>query len=106
MSRLKNEGSFNVVYFQHGLCDTSFTWLVHGPGESLGFEARDSGYDVFLGNYRGVYPRKMAKWKQDDDYWFYSIDHIAKYDIHAFLSKIFQIKVDEYKQMEDCSELT
>lgn len=89
MSRLKNQGSFNVVYFQHGLCDSSFTWLVHGLGESLGFEARDSGYDVFLGNYRGVYPRKMAKWKKDDDYWFYSIDHIAKYDIHAFLTKIF-----------------
>ena len=89
--------------------DTNLTWLVHGPGESLGFEARDSGYDVFLGNYRGVYPRKLAEWRQKDkdfDYWFYSIDHIAKYDIYAFMTKIFEIKVNEFKQSENCEGLT
>jgi hypothetical protein len=88
MARLENKNSWDVVYFQHGICDTNYTWLVHGSGESLGFEARDSGYDVFLGNYRGVYPRKMAPWKaaqQDSHYWRYSIDHIAHYDIRAFI---------------------
>jgi len=44
--------------------DNPITWLIHGSGESLGFEARDSGYDVFLGTYRGVYPRKQAEWKK------------------------------------------
>ncbi len=59
MSRLINKGSFNVVFFYHGLFDTFWTWVIHGPGESMAFQARDSGYDVFMGNYRGVYPRKL-----------------------------------------------
>lgn len=49
-----------------------------------------------MGNYRGVYPRKLAKWKEDQEgcnYWDYSIDHIAKYDIHAFITKIVAIKI-------------
>jgi hypothetical protein len=48
----------------------------------------------------------MAQWKKGEGYWDYSIDHIAKYDIHAFLSKIFKIKVEEFKRMEECSQLT
>jgi hypothetical protein len=60
MSRLVNKGSFNVVFLQHGIFDTCWTWIIHGPGESLGFETRDSGYDVFMGNYRGIYPRKLS----------------------------------------------
>lgn len=86
--------------------DTNLTWLVHGPGESLGFETRESGYDVFLGNYRGVYPRKLAKWKEGSDYWSYSIDHIARHDIYAFMTKIFEIKVKEFKESENCDGLS
>jgi len=26
----------------------------------MAFAAKDSGFDVFLGNYRGVYPRKVT----------------------------------------------
>ena len=50
----------------------------------------------YRGHYRGVYPRKLAKWKKDQEgcnYWDYSIDHIAKYDIHAFITKIVAIKI-------------
>lgn len=63
MSRVPNKMSFDVVFFMHGIFDKCWTWLCHGPGESIGYEARDAGYDVFLGNYRGVYPRKLAEWK-------------------------------------------
>jgi pimeloyl-ACP methyl ester carboxylesterase len=94
MSRLPNKQSLNCVYFQHGILDSCSTWITHGPAESLGFEARDGGFDVYLGNYRGVYPRKTKYDKAD--YWNYSVDHIAKYDIHAFMKKIFEIKVKEY----------
>ena len=100
MSRVPNKMSFEVVFFMHGVFDKCWTWLCHGPGESIGYEARDAGFDVFLGNYRGVYPRKLAAWKQNEkdcNYWDYSIDHIAKHDIYAFIRKIFEIKVEEFK---------
>lgn len=75
--------------------DTCSTWITHGPAESLGYEARDAGFDVYLGNYRGVYPRKTKE--PVEDYWDYSIDHLAKYDIHAFMKKIFEIKLKDFK---------
>ena len=89
-----------MVYFQHGIVDNCQTWLVHGQGESMGFEAHDSGFDVYLGNYRGVYPRKITKQKEDSeksDYWQYSIDQIARFDISAFIDRIFEIKVEEMR---------
>ena len=60
----------------------------------MGFEALESGYDIYMGNYRGVYPRKVAPnfYGPDFDYWDYSIDQIAKYDIHSFLKAIMDTK--------------
>ena len=67
----------------------------------MGFEASDAGFDVFLGNYRGVYPRKLSpKAEKNKNYWNYSIDHIAKYDIAAFIDRIFEIKLEEFKSLE------
>jgi hypothetical protein len=48
-----------------------------------------------MGNFRGIYPRKLAKWKQDANYWNYNIDHCAKYDLAAFMKKIVDIKTKE-----------
>ena len=61
MNRIAAKYSFNVVYFQHGVVDNSLTWIVHGPTDSLAYVAHESGFDVFLGNFRGVYPRRMAE---------------------------------------------
>ena len=36
----------------------------------------------------------------------YSIDHIARYDIYAFMTKIFEIKIKEFKEIEDCKDLS
>ena len=67
----------------------------------MGFVASDAGFDVFLGNYRGIYPRKLSpRAEKDKNYWDYSIDHIAKYDIAAFIDKIFEIKLEELKTFE------
>mmetsp|Transcript_24675 Transcript_24675/g.38382 ORF Transcript_24675/g.38382 Transcript_24675/m.38382 type:complete len:145 (+) Transcript_24675:951-1385(+) len=30
MSRLPNKGKFDVVFLQHGIFDTCWTWLIHG----------------------------------------------------------------------------
>lgn len=54
----------------------------------MGLAAHEAGYDVFLGNIRGVYPRKVNQKLTADknfDYWNYAIDEVAKYDIYAFI---------------------
>ena len=52
-----------------------------------------------MGNFRGVYPRKLAPWKAQSgvSYWNYNIDHLGKYDLAAFMKKIVDVKVKEIK---------
>ena len=99
MNRICNKESFNAVYFQHGVLDNSYTWIVHGPSDSIAYQAYEHGFDCFLGNFRGVYPRKVAKWKDRRTYWDYNIDHLAKYDIEAFIKSIYETKMEELKEI-------
>jgi hypothetical protein len=93
MSRICAKASFNVVYFQHGVVDNSLTWIVHGPNDSIAYQAHELGFDVFLGNFRGVYPRKMVAGKDKSLYWDYNLNHLGHYDVQAFIYKIHQLKV-------------
>ena len=81
MNRIKKQDSFHVVYFQHGVLDNALTWVLHGPSDSIAYKTCDAGFDVYLGNFRGIYPRKISKLKDPNSYWNYNIDHLAKYDI-------------------------
>ena len=99
MNRIPQPLSFNVVYFQHGVIDNSATWVSLGPADSIAYQAQEAGFDVFLGNFRGNYPRKSAQWKDPDTYWDYTLDHIAKYDLQAFIQKIYKLKLQELKEV-------
>ena len=113
MHRIANYNSFHVVYFQHGILDNSVTWVLHGPEDSIAYQAYEKGSikeqfyinesgekiaigkgcDVFLGNFRGIYPRKMAKWRRDETYWDrVRVEDYAQQDIKAFIKKIREIK--------------
>lgn len=77
--------------------DNSNTWVVHGPSDSIAYQAHESGFDVFLGNFRGIYPRKVASWKDPSTYWNYNLDNLAIYDVKAFIKTIYETKIEELK---------
>ena len=81
--------------------DNSQTWIVHGPSESMAFNIHEAGYDIFLGNFRGTYPRKTADWKSQSTYWNYTLDDLAEYDVKAFIEGIIDIKVKELMLNEE-----
>ena len=41
------------------MCDTAHSWIVQG-NKSSAIQAHSLGFDVFMGNFRGVFPRKMT----------------------------------------------
>ena len=50
MFRLPQKGP--PVLLQHGLLDSSFTWVMNYPTQSFSYMLYDLGYDVWLGNNR------------------------------------------------------
>lgn len=54
---------------------------------------------MFLGNFRGVYPRNSSSWKDKSTYWDYNIDDMATNDLEAFMKSIYEIKVKELKEI-------
>ncbi|KAG5522617.1 hypothetical protein RHGRI_034687 [Rhododendron griersonianum] len=90
--------SRKVVYLQHGIMDSSMGWVCNGVVGSPAFAAFDQGYDVFLGNLRGLVSREhVDKSISSRQYWHYSINEHGTEDIPAMLEKIHEVKVSELK---------
>jgi pimeloyl-ACP methyl ester carboxylesterase len=77
------------VLLQHGLMDSADTWVVIGD-KSLAFVLARSGYDVFLGNSRGnkYAKRHVSLDPKSDEFWDFSWDEMAAYDLPAFVDFI------------------
>jgi hypothetical protein len=86
-----------VVFFQHGVLDTSLGWVANGVQGSAAFAAYDQGFDVWLGNSRANPPRLHSNRsvQRGGRYWNYSINELGLSDIAAQIGKIHQIKVAE-----------
>lgn len=96
LERIPRRDSRKVVYLQHGVFDSSMGWVSNGVVGSPAFAAFDQGYDVFLGNFRGLVSREhIDKNISSREYWHYSINENGIEDIPAMIEKIHQVKTTE-----------
>lgn len=80
------------VLLQHGLLDSSYTWVSNYRTESLAYVLSDMGYDVWLSNSRGNF-FSMAHTKYDPDskeFWDFTWDDMARFDLPANIDYILQ----------------
>lgn len=72
--------------------------MSNGVVGSPAFAAFDQGYDVYLGNFRGLVSREhVDKNISSRQYWKYSINEHAMEDIPAMIEKIHEVKTSELK---------
>lgn len=89
----KSTSGKRVVLLMHGLLSCSACWVENLVNESLGFMMADAGFDVWLGNSRGnTYGRRHEKLDPNQkEFWQFSWDEIAKYDLPATVNKMIAI---------------
>ncbi|OMJ71987.1 hypothetical protein SteCoe_29663 [Stentor coeruleus] len=81
-----------IVFLQHGLIDLAETWITNIPCH--GFLLSDSGFDVWFGNSRGSYHslgHKTLNSTKDPEYWQFTWQHMAEFDIPASVSYILNL---------------
>lgn len=83
------------VILQHGLLDSSFTWVSNDESESLGYILADSGFDVWFGNNRGNrYGRNHTTLDPDNStsgFWDFSWDEMALVDVPSMIHYVKDI---------------
>ncbi|KAK9810060.1 hypothetical protein WJX72_004140 [[Myrmecia] bisecta] len=96
MERIPRHGARDVVFFTHGIFDTSLGWVSNGVTGSQAFAAYDRGFDVWLGNSRSNPPREhIDPAIRGGRYWFYNINDLALYDNTAQFDHIHHVKMKE-----------
>lgn len=81
-----------VVFLLHGFLDASSTWVINHRNHSLGFILADAGFDVWMGNSRGnIYSQRHTHlFPNQSEFWAWSYDEMAKYDLPAMINFILQ----------------
>ncbi|GAB2209564.1 hypothetical protein Droror1_Dr00026783 [Drosera rotundifolia] len=99
LERIPRRDSRKAVFLQHGVFDSSMGWISNGVVGSPAFAAFDQGYDVFLGNFRGLVSREHVDESiSSKQYWAYSINEHGTADIPAIITKIHEVKTAELRQ--------
>eukprot|EP00906_Rhabdomonas_costata_P019919 RCo028980 len=96
LERIPRPDSTHVVYFQHGIMDSSFGWVCGNNLRAPAFLAYEKGSDIFLGTMRGNGESFNPTEEQaPSQYWDFSVDDHGCYDVRAFVEKIKEIKQQE-----------
>lgn len=79
-----------VVYLQHGLLDSSDTWIGNQEDKAPGFMLANRGYDVWLGNIRGNRYSTNHTFlnTSQEPFWQYSFQNMSRFDLPAALKYI------------------
>jgi len=75
------------VILQHGLFQSSGVFVTNEEN-SLAFYLVDHGYDVWLGNNRGIGLGHKRYKTHDREFWDWSVDELAKYDVPAIVDHV------------------
>ena len=72
-----------VVFLQHGLVDSSMTWMLNRKEGSFAFILSDNGFDVWMGNVRGnTFARNHTTLSvKSDEFWDFSFDEMNSIDL-------------------------
>jgi len=82
----------NAVFLQHGIIDSSYTWVMNGPSESLAYILANQGYDVWMGNTRGntYSTRHKVLDHKSEKFWDFSWDEMVKFDLPASIEYVLK----------------
>ncbi|EFJ12557.1 hypothetical protein SELMODRAFT_123829, partial [Selaginella moellendorffii] len=107
LERIPRRDSQKVVYLQHGMFDSSLGWVSNGVVGSQAFAAYDHGYDVFLGNFRGLVSREhVNKHISSERYWRYSVNEHATQDVPAMINRLHELKTSELQELSESPSST
>lgn len=73
-----------MVLLQHGILDSSDTWVNNSPDKAPAFILADAGYDIWLSNSRGNYysrHHKIYDPDKDREFWDFSYTEMGMYDL-------------------------
>ena len=80
------------ILFQHGLLDSSDSWVLNHVAKSPVFVAASAGYDVWLGNLRGNrHSRKHISLDADKspkEFFNFDLSHHSRFDLKAIISYV------------------
>lgn len=85
-----------IVFLQHGLLSSSDVWVVSGPNDALAFLLADSGFDVWMGNYRGNEYSKKVK----EPSWKFSWHEVGYYDVAAMIDYVLKKSGEESNEQK------
>lgn len=76
---------------QHGLLDSSDSWILNDQDKAPGLILADAGYDVWFGNSRGNKHSldHVSLKTKDKAFWQFTFQHMGDYDVPAGLRYIY-----------------
>jgi predicted alpha/beta hydrolase len=76
---------------QHGLADSSDTWIINDEHLAPGLILANQGFDVWVGNSRGNRYSNHIMSKVPLDFWNFSFHDMAMYDLPAVFAYITRV---------------